>query len=73
MICLCLCEDFFIGEQRVFRYTGVIVCGLGTEFTIFGAAAAFSVDDGTEVKTGRTKMSADFVRIFTQLVQRLVI
>ena len=58
---LCVSHDFVGAEQFVFGGSGMVVTALSAVLTVFGAASAAGVHDGTEIKVVAVELFADFV------------
>lgn len=54
-------HDFFFRQKIVDFTVGMMMCGLGTVFTVFRAASASSVDDGTKIHLITDARFADLV------------
>ena len=68
--CFLTVSDKFIGrEESILITVCTVMSGLGTEFTVFTASAAFTVNDGTKIDSVTVKMLSETIRAPSQFLQ----
>ena len=63
-------HDFFFRQEIVFIAARMVTSRLGAVFTVFAAAAAAAVDDGTEVDVVAAEMALQYAGPLFQFIQR---